>query len=317
MATSKWSPNRPMKIRNNGNEIYRNSDNQNSNPNPILTVECLDEKEEKISYVSTIINSISEMTLLPQESSLSDSPASGRKLKLPTKNNSKLLANISPKPRMPITIKKSRIASPRSPKSSTDHSIQSYTPKPKIPIFEKKRETPLTPENFENGNISIADSLLCMAAKSFTPTTSAPLSPSRKTYVSKLYRMVSPDRRTDIMPEPFDYMKSCTAIINGESEFTDGDCDSSIQTNITATTRFALNEQDLQTLYHQLAFFRIQMSRAMMKNKAVDEQDLIKAWQLVYETEEKESELRIKDRMTADIIAAHNQLKSMVSVLSS
>jgi hypothetical protein len=113
--------------------------------------------------------------------------------------------------------------------------------------------------------------------------------------------MVSPDRRTDIMPEPFDFMKSCTAIINGDSEFTDDDCDSS------------QHKQDLETLYHQLAFFRMQMSSAMMTNKMVDEQDLIKAWQFVYEAEEKETELRLKERMTADIIAAHNQLKSMVT----
>ena len=104
------------------------------------------------------------------------------------------------------------------------------------------------------------------------------------------------------MPEPFDFMKSCTAIINGESEFTNDDYDSS------------QHKQDLETLYHQLAFFRMQMSSAMMTNKMVDEQDLIiKAWQLVYEAEEKETELRLKERMTADIIAAHNQLKSMVT----
>lgn len=163
----------------------------------------------------------------------------------------------------------------------------------------------------------MTDTLLSMTNKSCTPTI-AQQSPGRKTYVSKLYRMVSPDRRTDIMPEPFDYMKSCISIINGngESEFNDEDCDSSIHTNIAATKQFALNEQDLQTLYHQLAFFRMQMSRAMMNNKTADEQDLVKAWQLVYETEDKEADLRVKDRMTADIIAAHNQLKSMVSAYS-
>jgi hypothetical protein len=55
MATT--TSNRPTKIRSNDEILYENFDNQNNNPNPILLVECLNEKEETIDYIiaNTII----------------------------------------------------------------------------------------------------------------------------------------------------------------------------------------------------------------------------------------------------------------------
>lgn len=140
---------------------------------------------------------------------------------------------------------------------------------------------------------------------------SATSSSTQKNYIPKLYRMVSPDSRTDIMPEPFEFIKNCTAMINNGVSLTPerSNCSESFQ-------KTSLASQDLQTLLCQLVYLRMQMITKMQANTAVEEQDLIKSWQLIYEAEEKESELRVKERMAADIINAHNQLKAMVRTIN-
>jgi hypothetical protein len=112
--------------------------------------------------------------------------------------------------------------------------------------------------------------------------------------------MVSPDSRTDVMPEPFDFIRtSHHPVPHHHSSF--------------SLPRHALSALDLQTLLHQLAFFRMQMIVKMESNRVTEEQDLLKSWQLVYEAEEKEYVLRCKERMAADVIHAHNKLIAMVS----
>lgn len=54
------------------------------------------------------------------------------------------------------------------------------------------------------------------------------------------------------------------------------------------------------------------MSTKMQANKQVEESDLVKSWQVVYEAEEKEFALKCRERMAADIISAHNHLNAMV-----
>jgi len=51
----------------------------------------------------------------------------------------------------------------------------------------------------------------------------------------------------------------------------------------------------------------------MQANKQVEESDLVKSWQVVYEAEEKEFALKCRERMAADIISAHNHLNAMVN----
>jgi len=91
-------------------------DNQNSNPNPMGSNEySINNFEDEFAAIT---NPFSEMALSPQSLHVrySSKLSPSTKMKSQIKNSSILIANISPKPKVPFSAKKnSNSSSPRSP----------------------------------------------------------------------------------------------------------------------------------------------------------------------------------------------------------
>ena len=136
-------------------------------------------------------------------------------------------------------------------------------------------------------------------------------------YVNKLHRMVNNNSKTDIMPEPFDVIKTFASspllseailLCGSKSVSTD-----SITTNETEQSRENIfNLKEYQTLLYQLILFRKQMVAKIEDNRSVQESDLLKSWRLVYDAEEKEYNLQLNQRMAADVLQIHQKLLKMV-----
>ena len=134
--------------------------------------------------------------------------------------------------------------------------------------------------------------------------------------VDKLNRLVNRNRKTDIMPEPFeefDRLFSSSSLLKSirrsSTSSSCGTTDLNFDQQISVQNMFS---SEIETLQLQLNLFRLQIAAKIKKDSVMHDKDILKAWRLVYDAEEHEFNLLCEERIASDVFNMHEKLISMV-----